>query len=424
MLKAQQALTLAELETFDPRAPHRGGEERRFCCPRCGTEKPRDASHRSLSLHTGTGVWSCHRCQQGGQLRDFWKAKEPARPKSRRERARDELRQWQEERERLERPEPTPEAPSQWREQLRGLVKLAGTAGAAYLQSRGVSIEAAAAATVRFHPAFYGRPAVVFPIRGEPGPAGEPGKLVAIQGRHTDGRDPKALGAGPRSRGVFAAAGAWEGDTWAIVEGPLCALSLAAAGLSAISVLGLQLPEWLPKRCAWGRGRRVLIASDADEAGDRAAEEWSAALRALGARPERFRPEVGKDFNDWHQADPEGLRAALTARLEASADVAIGNISPSRDALSAQVEAVAAAALLFDQCADQWDTETYERERDRLLRDTETTHAALAAAGLTWQAFDWHTGPGGQWHRTGEEPRPVAVDPADLAELMAERQAA
>lgn len=48
------ALTLAELELYDP-GSRTGRSQRRFLCPFCGVEKPRYAAHRSLSLHAQTG---------------------------------------------------------------------------------------------------------------------------------------------------------------------------------------------------------------------------------------------------------------------------------------------------------------------------------------------------------------------------------
>jgi hypothetical protein len=68
--------------------------------------------------------------------------------------------------------------------------------------SRGIPAELAGGAGVRSADDWYGRPAVVFPIRDQTG------RLVAMQGRHTDGRaDPKAHDCGPKSTGVFATTG-------------------------------------------------------------------------------------------------------------------------------------------------------------------------------------------------------------------------
>ncbi len=62
-------LSLAELEAYDPRAPFRGGKERRFCCPlpACA-EKRIDAAHRSLTANVETGAWHWWRCGAAGKL--------------------------------------------------------------------------------------------------------------------------------------------------------------------------------------------------------------------------------------------------------------------------------------------------------------------------------------------------------------------
>ena len=64
------ALTLAELELNDPRT-RTSRSQRRFLCPFCGADKPRDAAHRSLSLNVQTGRWICHRCGERGLLNEF-----------------------------------------------------------------------------------------------------------------------------------------------------------------------------------------------------------------------------------------------------------------------------------------------------------------------------------------------------------------
>lgn len=69
-------LTLREIELFDPSAQGltigQGRGEQRALCPLCGQGKPRDASHRSLSLNRSSGVWRCHRCGEGGKVKEMW----------------------------------------------------------------------------------------------------------------------------------------------------------------------------------------------------------------------------------------------------------------------------------------------------------------------------------------------------------------
>lgn len=300
-------LTLAELEQFDSTAPDRGAQERRFLCPlpACA-DKARDKAHRSLSVNTQSGAWRCWRCDAAGKLKEYWEERASER---RPERARAKMRR------RLEgeppRPEPSPGENQDWRRELRGLVPLLGTEGARYLAARGIPLETAAAAHVKFHPSFYaserrrGRPACVFPVYSQAG------DLVACLGRYTDGgENPKAQAAGPKALGVFPAAGAWESNPLILVEGPLDALALAAVGAPALALLGCELPEWLPRRCT---RRRVLVATDADPAGDAAAARWAELLRSWGAAPERLRPEGAKDWAELLARDPAGLRAAVAA---------------------------------------------------------------------------------------------------------------
>jgi DNA primase len=62
--------------------------------------------------------------------------------------------------------------------------------------------------------------------------------------------------------------------------------------------------------------RRVLLAHDADAAGDQAAPALANALRWLGGHPERLRPASAKDWNELLLAHGgEALREALQTRL-------------------------------------------------------------------------------------------------------------
>jgi hypothetical protein len=330
-------MTLADLETFDPHA-RSAGSRRRFLCPLCGRDKPRDATHRSLSLETATGLWLCHRCQAKGKLEG---ARDERR--SRRDRARTPRRPD------LSRPSGSRAASTQpgrpilrspgargttpaaspgarppgavvphlsraHRGLLEGVQPLVGSPAAAYLAERGIPLAVGLAAQAKYHPDFLGHPAVVFAVRD----AAE--RLVAIHGRYLEPHvQPKArslgpisagavavplAGAGPRLTGVSPGVldptqvppepGAWATDPLILVEAPIDALSLATAGWAAVAVLGCNLPDWLPPRLAF---RHILIGTDADAAGDKAAAEWTRALRPFGVRVDRFRPEGAVDWN-------------------------------------------------------------------------------------------------------------------------------
>lgn len=294
-------LTLADMERHDPQAPPARGDERRFCCPlpECA-EKPIDATHRSLCLNVATGEFICNRCHGKGKLDD-------GKPFERREAWRQSFRI------------PAPPAPTQpvdlaWRKELAGLVPIEGTRGEAYLSGRGIPADLAHRAGVRFSPHFYGRPAVVFPVRDRAG------TLVAADGRYIDDGQPKSRGAGSKSAGVFATPGAWDAGTLLLCEGPMDALSLHAAGHPAIALMGACLSNVVAWGCAF---RQVAVATDADEAGDRAAREIAAALEVRGAKALRLRPPNGKDWNDELRGmGAEALGRELGQALEGPPDAA------------------------------------------------------------------------------------------------------
>jgi predicted RNA-binding Zn-ribbon protein involved in translation (DUF1610 family) len=286
-------LSLAELETYDPRAPQRpsasASGERRFLCPVCGDEKPKDAAHRSLTANTRSGAWNCKRCGARGKLSDFWQDK----PRQNRAvRVRGSLRE--------NAPQSEPQKAMVWRDQLKALAPLVETPGAEYLAARGIEVEAARGAGVRFSPDFYGRAAAVFPIRNRAG------MLVAATGRYIDGREnPKSRTAGPKREGVFFAPVRVGSRTFApldkaapavvICEAPIDALSVAVAGFPALALCGASGPDWLHLACGF---RRVMVAFDADEPGDEKAVELARLLTTYGAACERLRPEGGKDWNE------------------------------------------------------------------------------------------------------------------------------
>lgn len=284
------ALTLDTLRGFDPGARLQAGECRVWC-PFCGERKPRDAGHRSLSVNLAAGLWVCHRCGAKGKLGERM---EPGRPL------------------------PPADPPRPWRDRLQGLRPLAGTPGEHYLRRRGIECQLAHEAGVVYTRAWYanpekgwpGRPAVLFPF------ADRAGRLVAAQGRCTDQREPGKLSAGPIGRGVFTTPGAWESRVVAITEAPTDALSLALAGLPAAALAGTEGKWWLPAAC---RGRLVLLALDADAAGDAGASKLAGAL--VGARCRRLRPDGAKDWNELLQrSGVEALRQFLAEEAKRSGE--------------------------------------------------------------------------------------------------------
>lgn len=297
----QAPLTLADLEAHDTGAP-RWATERRFLCPwpACaGHQQP--SRHRSLAVNMDTGLWICHRCRASGQLREYW----PRGSAHRRRRA------FARRRDRLSVPTRRPTAALALspnivsaQDRLGGAAALPGTPGAAYLLTRGIPTELADEAGVTFSSDFYGRAAVLFPLRDATG------QLVAANGRYVDGwTDPKARTVGRKSLGVFATPGALGAETIVICEAPIDALSLAMCGMPSLALCGTSGPDWLAAACAF---HRVLLALDADDPADQAASALSRTLRSFGARVSRLRPEGGKDWNELLlRQGADGLRAAL-----------------------------------------------------------------------------------------------------------------
>lgn len=122
-----------------------------------------------------------------------------------------------------------------------------------------------------------------------------------------------------------------------VCEGETDAVCLLDAGLESdadvavVAIPGASCwrPEWHPLL----HGRDVLVATDADEAGEKAAARITAALAGVAARvarlhplallPEDRRGEGAKDIGDAHERrGREELRAALAAAIPAALDSA------------------------------------------------------------------------------------------------------
>lgn len=314
MVVAADALSLAELERHDPQAPARG-MERRFLCPfpRCG-DKQNPHRHRSLAVNTETGAYYCHRCQERGLLADKRDGSRPERP---------------DHRARLRRafavapqPKPATTAPLEDADTI-GVPVAESAVALAYLRTRGIPAELATAATLRFVPAWgahaglagetgSGSPAIVFPMRDQAG------AHCAAHGRALQG--PGKLTRGPTSAAVFATPGAIDADVVALTEGPMDALSLALCGVPALAMIGTNLPAWLCRRTY---SRQVLVATDADVAGDEAAARIERACASYGADVRRLRPPHG--VKDWNEAlqllGPESMRQLLDRGLRGQGPV-------------------------------------------------------------------------------------------------------
>lgn len=326
-------LTLAEIEAFDP-----GNASSRRLCPLCGSEKPRDAAHRSLSLELSSGKWKCFRCGGGGVLREFWHEKPDSGPSlfgkssfsGRKRRLSavfnverpaeaalpfDALQSPQNAQSNAVAESAAPQKP-EWREKWEHAIALPATRGEAYLAKRGVPLETALLAQARFHPKWSGHAAVVFPLKNRAG------KIIAAQARAIEGA--AKLTAGPKKDGAFFAPVQMSSGrifapldestpVIAVTEAPIDALSLASAGFPAIALCGTSGPNWLHIACGL---RRVALALDADEAGEKASAELERILKPFGARCERLRPKGAKDWNEMIlQLGPTVLGDWLSSRL-------------------------------------------------------------------------------------------------------------
>src|SRR5262245_5571356 len=266
-------LSLEELQSYDAHGGRGPGKERRYCCPLCG--KTVTDEHRDLTVDVRTGEYFCHCCGAAGVLREYQGVSGSGRvfiPSAPRK--------------------SEPEQKSQkWRNWFADAKPIAGTAGADYLEGRGVPVEAATAAGVKFGP-WWRRgndgavqfPAVQFPVYDADG------NLVAVIARAIEG-NVKRTG-GDVKLGVFRATlEATNANQIAITESPIDGLILAAVGLDAIATGGTHWPEWLPPAL---QDKDVAIATDADSAGDECASRLSSLLPTAW----RLRPVGCKDWGE------------------------------------------------------------------------------------------------------------------------------
>jgi len=312
------ALSLAELE--GAARVYGNGRERRTCCPFCAERAHSGDTRQLLAFNTDTGAWHCHSCGAHGLLAEY---------KTKREAEADPLRPQRRPRPRASfaRPNSAPPAPAPTRAETpedserRAVLRRmwlaavpvdapAGAPGAAYLERRAIPLPVAAAAGLRYAADWYGRPAVACPVQDEAG------RLVAADGRYTDGgTKPKGRTSGPKSRGVFVASpGALDVDGVTVCEGPLTALSVAACGFACVALCGQTAPPWLARRLAL---RDVVIALDEGETKtEAAAADLVRALVTVGARPYRLRLPAGVDVNDRLRAvGVDALRAELAEAI-------------------------------------------------------------------------------------------------------------
>ena len=320
-------LSLADLEANDPRGQSRGNA-RRFRCPLDACD---GATYRGpaqpLAVDMTTGAWMCHRCGSSGLLTDY-RTHRPADQRARWGRA---LARATRLRPVATVPEPKPET-WPWKAQWDASVPLTtreAMPAAEYVMGRGIRWEPAHDAGARFHPR-YGTgqsldtpdgqrrrdpgPAIVFPLTA-PGSGTGTWALTGVSGRYIDGREAQGwrkVQTGGGGGGVFATLGAAHADALVLVEGPMDALALAQEGIPALAV-GTALPKWLATLVL---DRVVILAQDADTAGDAAADRHAPVLTGWGARVSRKRPRA--PFKDWAEEAQHRDRANRTLMRKVS----------------------------------------------------------------------------------------------------------
>jgi hypothetical protein len=199
----------------------------------------------------------------------------------------------------------TAESPA---ERLARALPLAGTPGQVYVERRGIALELADAAGVRFDPDFGGRPAVLVAMRDRED------QLRSVHGRYlsTRRRENKMLTVGPGG-GAVSVLGGWRMDPLILVEGLFDALSLAVSGFASVATIGRVAP-WLPDLSV---DRDVWIAFDAGKPGEAEAARYVERLR--GARGLRLPPPPR--CKDWNTAlakrGPELVSRWIQDALEA-----------------------------------------------------------------------------------------------------------
>lgn len=270
---------------------HQHGHDWTGLCPFHAEQTP------SFSVNPEKGVWYCFGCGKGGDVVQFIQERDKVSFPQAMEylAARVGLRDGV--------PLPPPPIPHQkpavltqdttWRKRLDGVQPLDGSPAERYLKQRGLGSLLAIDAGVQYHPSWFGRPAVVFPIRNQSQ------ELIGAEGRMIDETDPKkkvrACGA---KGGVFATPEAFTQPYLLCVEGPCNALAVAACGFPAVATMGSgNHPKWLVDRC---QGKRVIyLLHDPDAAGDQGALDLCELLKPARVPIQRIKPLIeGMDWND------------------------------------------------------------------------------------------------------------------------------
>ncbi len=316
-----EAVSLSQLEAHDPH-PLRQGSRARYLCPLSAEcrEKPRDNAHRSLSVETTTGVFYCHRCGEKGKLREFWEERKDTKPFVKKTHLRPVAALVS----RAIVKEIKPEKKSGLkilRERMAAFAEaFSGSPAEEYLAGRKISAEAARAAGCGYAGNWehWEKKSEEWTLGGTDRRAAFPvcdgeGKLVAVHTRAIDEKhfNSSKITRGNKSLGVFhSSPEAFASPVIAICEGPVDALALQTCGVPAIAMIGTTGPAWLAEKLA---GKAVMLATDADKAGDEAAMKLKFALQPRTKNIFRLRPLAAKDWaEELEIAGLENLREYLS----------------------------------------------------------------------------------------------------------------
>ncbi|WP_405817294.1 phage/plasmid primase, P4 family [Streptomyces sp. NBC_01390] len=217
----------------------------------------------------------------------------------------------------------------------------------AYLADRfGLDLETAAELRIGVDPGDQGdgfpylsrqyraHPRVTVPLYGFDGIA------RGLQGRDLSGQCPARWLSliNPRGHrwspfGVFRGAGGY--GTVLVCEGPGDALTAVACGYDAVAIRGAALagsPELVAELAEGLRGSLVILAGDADTAGNGFSARLAAGLAEHGVHALRLElPREGDDLTAWRERDPERFAPELHRAVKAA--------KPVRDTADAEAEA-------------------------------------------------------------------------------------
>jgi putative DNA primase/helicase len=185
-----------------------------------------------------------------------------------------------------------------------------------------------------------------------------------------------------------------------VTEGPGDALVAASVGFDSIAVRGASLAanENVQEQIRrWAGDRAIVVAGDADRAGDEFASRLVTALTLAGAQARALRPPVdGQDLASWYEVDPDGFDTALIGAVQNTAGQSV-RATAARQWTDSDLTDVAAAKRLLRYFEERGSGVKYAPEMGFfLLRDgvwevdrlDAVRTQAQATAATVWQAVE------------------------------------